>query len=659
MSLRIPRQIGKTADGKAIVLREDAATQGFGILGKRGRGKSTLAADMIEIFAAERIPFVVFDPPGAHWGIRFAAGADGKPTGPSGLNVLLVGGEHGDVPLDSADPKDLARTIVETNLSCVINLKELSYTALQRYFADFAEELFRLNTTVRHLFFEEAHNIAPQQLKFDEQKRALYATEKLIDDGRGIGLGFTLISQRPAAVNKSVLTQVDNMLVLGMFAPQDIDQVEDWFKHHVKGDKDKLRQITDDIAGMRVGECWMLSPDWKGLMVKFQVRQRVTYHAGRTPKPGERKVNVDRFSVTDAVKKLKTLFAAKQAKRQQEAKDLSEANKEIRALKAELRKKQTAPVMPDHAFRNTGAARPHPSANAEVERRQWREMEKHLGVVHAKQAALKKMLEEAMRVIVKVNAVGFEGTAIKPEEIQKALEATAKEIGRLAKAGLERRNAEFDLVKRESRKLLAHMQRVLADENLNVKVDVRHNEPFSVTAAPRVPRTAAPPPTNGEIRGPLNKILRALSEFEAIGRADGIPRSSVASWCGVKATTGSFKNYLSELRTRGWLRNVDSDRIALTEEGRAVAPPVDAPANTEELLRRAASIFGSTTGKILRLIHEHGGQPVSREWIAEQLGISAATGSFKNYLSELRSAGLIENEGREAVKAAAWMYLET
>jgi len=337
VSIHIPHFIGTTESGNKIELQKDAATQGFAVLGKRGRGKSNLAGCMIEIFAAEQVPFVVFDPPGAHWGIRFEAGENGQPIGPSGFDVLLIGGDNADIQLEQTDAKELANIIVDSNLSVVINMKAMTYTAQQRYYADFSEELFRINRTVRHLFFEESQNFAPQMLKFDEQKRALYATEKLIDEGRGIGLGFTLISQRPAAVNKSVLTQTDNFLALGMFAPQDIDQVEDWFKHHVRGDKEKLREIVDEIAGMQRGECWLLSPDWKGTMVKFHVRERVTYHAGRTPKPGERTVNVSKFSVTEAVEKLKKAFTTKQVARHKEAQDLGEANKRIRELEKQLR----------------------------------------------------------------------------------------------------------------------------------------------------------------------------------------------------------------------------------------------------------------------------------------------------------------------------------
>ena len=73
MSIEIPQFIGTTEGGKHLRLHKDAVTQGFAILGKRGKGKSNLLGCMLEIFAQRKQSFVVLDPPDAHWGIRFAA----------------------------------------------------------------------------------------------------------------------------------------------------------------------------------------------------------------------------------------------------------------------------------------------------------------------------------------------------------------------------------------------------------------------------------------------------------------------------------------------------------------------------------------------------------------------------------------------------------
>lgn len=176
--------------------------------------------------------------------------------------------------------------------------------------------------------------------------------------------------------------------------------------------------------------------------------------------------------------------------------------------------------------------------------------------------------------------------------------------------------------------------------------------------APQPPRPIThSTPENGLSR-PVQRVLAALAEFEAIGRTQGVSRASVASWCGVKASTGSFKNYLRQLRVAAMIEDVNGDQLRLTDVGRAAAPPVDAPVDTDGLLARAAAIFGSTGAKLLRLVHGKYPEYADRQWLADELGISPETGSFKNYLSELRSAGLITDGQNKQVRAAEWMFID-
>src|SRR5688572_29435200 len=83
----------RIADG--LVLPLEAITQTFGVLAKRGAGKSNAAAVMAEAMYGAGLPFVVVDPVGAWWGLR--SSRDGKTDG---LSVPIFGGARGDVPLE-------------------------------------------------------------------------------------------------------------------------------------------------------------------------------------------------------------------------------------------------------------------------------------------------------------------------------------------------------------------------------------------------------------------------------------------------------------------------------------------------------------------------------------------------------------------------------
>ena len=105
---------------KELSLPVDAITQTFSILAQRRVGKTYTASVMAEEFVANSLPFVVLDPTGAWWGLR--SSADGKSEG---LPVVIIGGDHGDVPLEPTAGKVIADMIVDHPGHYVIDLSAL------------------------------------------------------------------------------------------------------------------------------------------------------------------------------------------------------------------------------------------------------------------------------------------------------------------------------------------------------------------------------------------------------------------------------------------------------------------------------------------------------------------------------------------------------
>ncbi len=90
-----------------LALPFEAITQTIGILAKRGAGKTYTASVLAEEFVAAKLPFCVLDPTGAWWGLRVMN--DSKP----GLPVIIIGGKHGDLPLEPTAGKLMADLIVD------------------------------------------------------------------------------------------------------------------------------------------------------------------------------------------------------------------------------------------------------------------------------------------------------------------------------------------------------------------------------------------------------------------------------------------------------------------------------------------------------------------------------------------------------------------
>jgi DNA helicase HerA-like ATPase len=106
----------------------------------------------------------------------------------------------------------MADLVVDERLSMILDLKQLGSRAAEREFAlDFLERLYRRNSELVHLFVDEADLFAPQRPQAGDQP-LLGVTENIVRRGRNAGIGITLITQRPAVLNKDVLTQVDGLV---------------------------------------------------------------------------------------------------------------------------------------------------------------------------------------------------------------------------------------------------------------------------------------------------------------------------------------------------------------------------------------------------------------------------------------------------------------
>ncbi len=254
---------------------EDLLESAVGIIAKRGRGKSGAVKVLMEELTSVGLPFVALDPVGILWGIR--SSFDG--TGP-GLPVLVIGGEHGDVPLERKAGAAVADRIIAENISCVVDFSEEPKAAYREFVRDFAHELFRKNDTPRMVILEEAPELVPQKVQGDRAE-TFEAVERLVSRGRNKGLGVVLVSQRAATINKDVLTQIDLLVVLGLAAPQDRKAIGDWIR---AWDQEGQAEVFDKgLAGLHRQEAWVWSPEaFGGLFQRVKFRDFTTFHPDKT-----------------------------------------------------------------------------------------------------------------------------------------------------------------------------------------------------------------------------------------------------------------------------------------------------------------------------------------------------------------------------------------
>lgn len=258
-----------------------AVTQKFAALGISGSGKTYGSGKFVECLLGSGFQVVIVDTIG-NWGQGLRLAADGKKPG---IAIPILGGEHGDVPLDSQHGELAAATVVDTQSPLVLDVSDFTKGELGRFVTDFATELLvrkKRNKSPVMVVWEECQDIVPQMVRGDKA-RMVGAVEALIKKGRNYGVGTFLISQRAAAVNKDVLNQIETLFAFRQNSKHDRLAVRDWIVSQAVS----VENLADQLPTLKTGECFCWSPSWLGVLKKIKFGKKWTFDASRTPDAGD------------------------------------------------------------------------------------------------------------------------------------------------------------------------------------------------------------------------------------------------------------------------------------------------------------------------------------------------------------------------------------
>jgi len=325
MSLRIAPNLS---------LPDEAVTQTFAILAKRGVGKTYTASVMVEEMLKSNLHVIVIDPIGVWWGLR--AAANGKDAG---LQIIIAGGDHADIPLEPSAGEKLAELVVENRLSIVLDLSLFRKNEQVKFMTDFAETLYRKNRNAVHVVLDEADAFAPQR-PMPNENRMLGAIEDIVRRGRARGIGVTMITQRPSVLNKNVLTQIEVLVALRLTAPLDQKAIDEWIKTHAE--EGQREQFMTSLPSLPIGTAWFWSPGWLDIFRKVKVRTRETLDSSSTPKVGQRIREPQKLADVD-LEKIKKLIA--DTVERVEGNDPKALKKKIIELERQLATKKTDTII--------------------------------------------------------------------------------------------------------------------------------------------------------------------------------------------------------------------------------------------------------------------------------------------------------------------------
>jgi len=257
-----------------IEIPEDHITQKCSMFGVTGTGKSNGLGVILEEYCKNNLPFVVVDVLGAHYGLA------------EKYEVIIYGGKKGTVLDKEVKGNYYAHIVYNAKSSVIFDLSEWNDFEMQLWMAEFLDELFKLhgmNRVPRHIFVEEAEVFFPQN-GYDESKKSLLAGNKVMKRGRALGLGMTLISQRPQDVNKKTLSQAQAHFLLHLEGVPEMKVVNEMLRSE---SADNRKLLVNKVTKAQKGECLLYSPQWMGKNNLFKFRLRETFHAGYTPEVGK------------------------------------------------------------------------------------------------------------------------------------------------------------------------------------------------------------------------------------------------------------------------------------------------------------------------------------------------------------------------------------
>lgn len=163
---------------------------------------------------------------------------------------------------------------------------------------------------------------------------------------------------------------------------------------------------------------------------------------------------------------------------------------------------------------------------------------------------------------------------------------------------------------------------------------------------PAIPRNFPPRPAPREavcesqndgkkLRSGAERMLAALAQWSPEGMGEGQMRAHA----GLKKS-GTFSAYMSDLRTGAYIEE-RGGMIYATESGLAYCKTVpSAPQTTEEVLSIWEPKLRDGARRMLRVLVDSGGEPVTKEELGERASLSKS-GTFSAYLSDLKTARLV------------------
>src|SRR5262245_10554250 len=130
--------------------------------------------------------------------------------------------------------------------------------------------------------------------------------EQIVRRGRVRGFRPWLITQRPAELHKSVLSQAATLVAMQLTAPQDRDAIGAWIEG--QADRDQGKRVLAELPRLGQGEGYVWAP-MQDVLARVRFPKLKTFDSGRTPDEQAQPIQLPEVNLAE----FKALFADVQA----------------------------------------------------------------------------------------------------------------------------------------------------------------------------------------------------------------------------------------------------------------------------------------------------------------------------------------------------------
>lgn len=583
---------------KGLDIPFNVTTAKISFMGGNGSGKTYAATKIEEEILRAGGWLIVIDPVGIHYGLRLDA--TGKK--PSGLDIPIFGGHHGDVILTPESGAMIADLLCDRRLSAVLDVSEFTDPEMNKFVTEFGIQ-FEKRMKAKHravtVALEECQEIIPQNpMKGEERK--LHIWNRIAKIGRNYGIGVMMISARPQDINKKSLNLTQLMFAFQMTGTHERKAMEDWFTYSKYDAK-----IGDVLPSLEVGEPYVMSPRMLKINKQFKIFPKTTFDASATPDFFEDNSKtialnpIDISALEDAMKK--QIAEAK-------ANDPKELHQEIARLKREIANRPTVEI-------------PKPEIK-----------EVQVPVITEEQ------IGEIITLIEDVN-----GTIQRLEENARVYSGIFTE-------------PTTDLWKSvESLRDSLAQTRVINQHRVSVGVDRSNGKDRTAFVNVKQEAGKVVVLNGGAVTNPEQRVLDSLAWYKSTGQFTP-EKKAIAAMAGY-AFSGTFTEILGSLVKKGLIEYTVPKTASLTVAGNMVANHPNKSLTVQDVLSNVKDNISNPEWRVLEQVIDVYPGTITKQDIAMACGYKFS-GTFTEILGDLKKKGLIDYPKPKFVKAAPFLFLE-